>query len=1279
MRSLTAITLLFPLAISFAQLTTTGSLSGSVSDPQGAAVPKAQITVTNPLNGQRFTAEAGERGDWTVPSLPTAVYEATVSSPGFKTAKLSAIKIDPGVPATLNVTLELGAVAETVEVQGGAEVLQTTTATVSSTLVGRQLSELPFTSRNLTELLVTQPGTSTPGIPRSSSVNGLPRGAMNVTIDGVNVQDNSFRISDGFFQAVQPRQDVIEEVTITTAAAGADSSGEGAAQVKFVTKSGTNLWRGGLFWQTRNTFFNANYYFNNINGLPRDRIILNQVGGQLGGPIRRNRIFFFVAYDASRLPQSYPGARTILTDTARQGVFTYLDTATRLPRTANLFQLAAAANGSLPAGVKAYATSVDPILANSFDQIARLTSSGGTIKSRAASNSDYNRNDYNYQTSGANNRDFPLVRFDFNATQNHHVEVVWNYQNNVRLPDGANNVIPVYAGTGTVLNTDVNTGLKAITFTGVVALRSVLTPRITNELRAGVQGGTVWFQGAIGPPLFQQWRGYAPVFGFISNPYTSNGTSSRNTPVHQYSDNLTWLRGPHVLSFGGELTQVNLWQKVLNTQAIPTITFGVASNDPVNFGSTSLFTAANFPNSTATNLSDAASMYALLTGRVSAINRTVALGEDSKQYGSNPTIDRNRYRQIALHVQDSWRARPSLTLNFGVRWEKPLSYVNQSGIYTRPTYAGLFGISGVGNLFRPGVLSGSVPQFFATDEDTKAYLSTNKNFAPSAGFAWTLPKASGPLSWLLGKGQAVIRGGFAISTIRPDAGAFSGAWGNNQGRSLSVAVDPTNQAADFGAPGSVLFRDPTLPARAFPATPVYPLPVLAGNSVRDFDPTLRTEYVESWTIGFQRELTRDTVLEVRYVANHDVGAWRTVNLNETNIFENGFLNEFNIAANNLAIARATNSTSTNFGNAGLPGQRDVPILLTALGAANDTTIATQLAQGQAGAVANSIANNATRMARLTAAGRAANLFWVNPTATGGSQLTMNGGSATYNAMQVELRRRLSAGLLIQGSYVWSHALSNLFANGTGGSPTTLRDQALDKGPTPWDIRHAFKLNWIYELPFGSGRRFFSRVQNPVARKALEGWQLASVSRIQSGSPEPLTSGRNTFNQNESGVVLYNLTTSQLQDAMSIRKVTNANGIGAVYYLPQALVDNSLAAFEVGGKTLRNLDPSQPYVGPPTAPGQLGYKIFLYGPWQQRLDYSLLKRTRITESKNIEFRMNVLNAFNFQNFILSGGIRDPANNIGLNGNFGQTTNSYRDLANTNDPGARLIEFVLKFNF
>ena len=132
------------------------------------------------------------------------------------------------------------------------------------TLVGRQLHELPFTSRNLTELIVTQPGSATPGVPRSTSVYGLPQSALNVTMDGINIQDNSNRSSDGFFNAIFPRADAIEEMTITSAAAGSESNAEGAVQMKLVTRSGTNAWHGGLFEHHRNQFFNANYYFNNL-------------------------------------------------------------------------------------------------------------------------------------------------------------------------------------------------------------------------------------------------------------------------------------------------------------------------------------------------------------------------------------------------------------------------------------------------------------------------------------------------------------------------------------------------------------------------------------------------------------------------------------------------------------------------------------------------------------------------------------------------------------------------------------------------------------------------------------------------------------------------------------------------------------------------------------------------------------------------------------------------------------------------------------------------------
>jgi hypothetical protein len=279
------------------------------------------------------------------------------------------------------------------------------------------------------------------------------------------------------------------------------------------------------------------------------------------------------------------------------------------------------------------------------------------------------------------------------------------------------------------------------------------------------------------------------------------------------------------------------------------------------------------------------------------------------------------------------------------------------------------------------------------------------------------------------------------------------------------------------------------------------------------------------------------------------------------------------------------------------------------------------------------------MTRLTNAGSPINLFQVNPTlTTGAANLEVNGGNTNYHGLQVELKRRMSKGLLFQGSYVWSHSISNEQSQGIGGSYTSLRDVGYDKSASPFDIRQAVKMNWVYELPFGPRHHFFSNVTSPGIRKVLEGWQLASVTRLQSGSPIRLTSGRNTYNQNESGVILHNMTMSQLQGMMAIRKTNVAAtatspAIGVVQYLPQSLIDNTNAAFEVNGKTLANLDRNAPYIGPADQPGQLGQRIMLYGPKQQKWDFSLAKKTNIGEKANIEFRMQALNAFNLTNFLL----------------------------------------------
>ena len=251
----TCILLLFLAAFSgFSQVTTTARLDGTVLDPQGAAVPGAQVTVVQTATGQSLRATTDEKGYWALPSLATGAYKVTITHEGFKAVTSDNVTLDAGVPATVNITLQVGAATETVEVTAGAEIVQTNSATVSSTLQGRQINDLPFTSHNVTELIASQPGTQSPGGVRYSTINGLPQTTINITIDGINVQDNATKSNpDAVFNAVQPRTQAIEEMTMSTAAASADALGEGAVQIKFVTKGGTNQFHGGVYETNRNS------------------------------------------------------------------------------------------------------------------------------------------------------------------------------------------------------------------------------------------------------------------------------------------------------------------------------------------------------------------------------------------------------------------------------------------------------------------------------------------------------------------------------------------------------------------------------------------------------------------------------------------------------------------------------------------------------------------------------------------------------------------------------------------------------------------------------------------------------------------------------------------------------------------------------------------------------------------------------------------------------------------------------------------------------------------
>jgi hypothetical protein len=285
-----------------------------------------------------------------------------------------------------------------------------------------------------------------------------------------------------------------------------------------------------------------------------------------------------------------------------------------------------------------------------------------------------------------------------------------------------------------------------------------------------------------------------------------------------------------------------------------------------------------------------------------------------------------------------------------------------------------------------------------------------------------------------------------------------------------------------------------------------------------------------------------------------------------------------------------------------------------------------------------------------------------------------------------LRRRFANGLLLQGSYVWSKALSNvtsftsLFGAGQSGQGHSIRTPGLDKGPSAFDLRHGFKVNYIYELPFGAGRKLDYRGPGGVIGKFIEGWQTDGLIRWQSGRVFPLISGRSTVNQFDSGVELVGMNAKELQQMVKIIKDPAAASRGSVFWLPNEVIQNTLIAFG-----LRPGTPTGRYIAPASTPGQFGSFIYLYGPSFFRADLSLVKKTRIAEKSDVEIRVEVLNAFNHTNFLIGNvGAGDISNtdsntlNVGTL-TFGQTTHAYRDVSTTNDPGGRLLQLVLRINF
>ena len=1303
MRVITPLVFVASIAtLASAQVTST--LSGTVTDTSGGVLPGADVVARSEDTGTTFTAVTNEHGTFTIPAMPIGRYVVTVSLQGFKQVVLADIRLSTATAATVNVKMEVGQVAETITVKSGTEVVQTQATTIGSTLTTEQITKLPLVSRDtLWGAVPFLAGVDTTTGPRASTINGLPSGAINISIDGVNTQDNNNRSATGtgggcgFFSLISPRLDAVEEVSIATAAQGADSAGQGAVQIKFTTRSGTNRYTGSAYFYLRDPRFNSNYWFNNRDKAPdpatgkspKDLVKLYQPGFRLGGPIvvpglydGHDKAFFFFNFEQFRQPGQVSRTRRIMTPAAQQGNFRYGS------QTVNVLQVAAAE--AARTGNAAMTSTIDPTVQKLLADIYASTSAG-TLQAR----SDPNVLDFNYTATAKQLRQYPTWRLDYNLTQNHRISYASYYQDYSSYPDTLNNADPRFPGF------PIAGGQSSKRWNWNIQARSTLGKNLVNQFVTGYTASHVYFFTEITPDKFKgvpvaDQGGFSLNIGAfattnnndITTPTASTAPQERTNPTIDVSDTLTWLKGSHSITLGGSFTHVGLW--AYNRTVVPTVGFGLATGDPAN----DMFNTTNFPNATSTNLADARALYSVLTGRISQITANARLNEDTGKYEYLAAgVQRGQLHEFGGFVQDSWRARKDLTFNYGLRYELQLPFVSRNNSYATATVPDICGRSGVNtqtvcNLFQPGTQPGGIPQYQNLTANTNAYKTDTNNVAPSVGVTWRPTAEKGFFRSILGQdGDTVFRAGYTLAYSRGGMADFTAVYGGNPGITLTAnrTQGLNNLVTDNAGLPLLLRQTARLGPPAFQESPVYPNSGIVTDEINTFDRNLQVPYAQSYTVGWQRALNRSTALEVRYVGTRFLQSFMDYNFNEINTKENGFLDEFRRAQANLAANIAAGRGNT-FAYTGAPGTSPLPIFAAAYNVLpasqagdpskytgsnwTNTTFLGFLAKynpnpgGFASTnTTNGLVGNSTFRQNLITAGYPANLFVANPDKIGGAFIRGNGGGTRYDSLQVELRRRLSRGLLIEGNYVLGRQ-----RNQTRYSFRVPRDWTLDDGP-----RHAVKMNWIYELPFGRGRQFASDV-NGFWDRVIGGWEFDGGGRIQSGLI--LSFGN---------VRLVGMSDKELQKVYKIEeRIDPSSGKQLLFILPQDIIDNTIKAFSTSATSSTGYGalgpPSGRYFAPANGPDCLqvvngdcaSRNHYVTGPRVVTFDLSAVKRITLVGRTNFEFRAEMLNAFNNINFT-------PVAQTGNSATLNQVTAAQRDVNNTQNPGGRLVQFVWRVSW
>ena len=1297
----------------WAQRGNTGTVAVTVLDPSGSVVTDAQLALQDLSTGDIRKAVTTDSGTYTFVNLSLGNYKLTVSKTGFQDLIFSNVVSQAAQTTDLTATLKIGTQGQTVEVSAAAAPLvEESSNAIGTTIDLKQIESLPIQGRDLTQLSHLVAG-------YTGTYDGLPSIAQGNNIDGVIGSSSRMKFGGNSEPNVQPRLEDMQEMTVSTEQLNLDQGyGQSNMQLNFVTRRGSNRFHGRVYEDFRNSALNANSWSNDalssITGTPvkKNPLILNEFGFSVGGPIIKNKLFFFGTYAEGKQPGSYSTTNYVFTQAAQNGTFTYNG------QTINLFTLAANCNANptcsqgqvLPTAINSNTSSV-------------LTAANGAVSAGALSPSDLgdpNIQNLTWQVPNPTTRYFPTVRVDYNASDSLRFNLSWNMTKTIQ--PGANP--PDFPGSSWA---STGAGNSTKNYTAGFGFDWTISPNLINSFRGGFLYNNA-LDSYNAPPLDIKNPQLGWNYTNVPGPYNTQMSGTifytgiqTYYPVFNASDTMTLQHGAHTMNYG-----FSWWREQDHyynpAQGFPVVNFGLANGDPA----LNAFTIGGGGTLTGTTGSDtniqneAQQLYAILTGRISSVSGAYPFVPSANDY--QHIVGRYNLDELqkgwGLFFQDSYRVKPNFTFNYGLRWDFTSADKDLSNLYHSVSEENVWGPSGVGNLFNPGSLKGVADPVISQISQT--YNNWNVAPQPAVGFAWN-PTNNNRLERLIGGDKTVIRGGFSLRKFTEpqqyvwnqasDYGSFyyqgfglngngSGGAGTFAPGTLSIsnfdpnASDPINA---FGIPY-------VLTPQKFVATePIGDFTFLGtGPGVNGIKQNIQQPYTESWNLGIQRQIGQSSALEVRYVGSLSPRQWVPIPTDEINIFENGFLTQFKNAQANLAANQAHGITS--FANNGFAGQQALPIFDAAfageaaggagvpLADYGSTTFINQLNTGSAGAMASTLAGIngpipyfcnlvgasfapcANNLGYTGAgAGYPINFFQTNPFAQGTGfgypSLTEAEAVSTYHALQVDFRQRSWHGLQFDANYTWSHTLGNASQNNWQGQGAlfTVRDMHLSYGPTLYDLRHVAHISGTYDLPFGRGKQFANN--NAVLDRVVGGWTIGTIFTFQTGSPFLLAGQNNTFNDfADGGVVLNGVTAEELQKS-----------VGA-HHIPGTTTTALLDPKYYKNTTTGGGGANPQYILSNTTPGAIGQRVWLYGPHATYDDVSITKNFSVTEQIRFNLQALMLNAFNHPTFgpsVTNGSTFLGQSNV-KSGSFA-TSSGTLNPNNLPDGGARTIELRANVEF